>query len=87
MALSQSMQLEDNFKRMVDFDNVYIKVGYISGDKNKLTAVLEYKTAADGTVLKTHNVLFDLNLNGSNPIQQAYEHLKTLPEFANATDC
>lgn len=27
------------------------------------------------------------NITGENPIKQAYEHLKTLPEFANATDC
>lgn len=27
------------------------------------------------------------NINGNNPIKQAYEYLKTLPEFANATDC
>jgi hypothetical protein len=27
------------------------------------------------------------DLDGANPIRQAYLHLKTLPEFANATDC
>lgn len=27
------------------------------------------------------------DLNGLNPIAQAYLHLKTLPEFANAVDC
>jgi hypothetical protein len=27
------------------------------------------------------------NLTGANPIAQAYEHLKTLPEFAGAADC
>jgi len=27
------------------------------------------------------------DITGENPIKQAYEHLKTLPEFANATDC
>ena len=27
------------------------------------------------------------DLNGSNPIKQAYEHLKTMSEFAGATDC
>ena len=27
------------------------------------------------------------NITGENPIKQAYEYLKTLPEFANATDC
>lgn len=26
-------------------------------------------------------------LQGQNPIAQAYAHLKTLPEFAGATDC
>jgi hypothetical protein len=26
-------------------------------------------------------------LDGDNPIKQAYDHLKTLPEFAGATDC
>lgn len=26
-------------------------------------------------------------LEGKNPIAQAYEHLKTLPEFAGAVDC
>jgi len=27
------------------------------------------------------------SLTGENPIKQAYEHLKTLPEFVGATDC
>jgi hypothetical protein len=27
------------------------------------------------------------DIAGDNPIKQAYEHLKTLPEFAGATDC
>lgn len=27
------------------------------------------------------------NINGENPIAQAYAHLKTLPEFADAVDC
>jgi hypothetical protein len=27
------------------------------------------------------------DLNGGNPIAQAYEHLKTLPEFEGAVDC
>ena len=26
-------------------------------------------------------------LDGENPIKQAYDRLKTLPEFAGATDC
>jgi hypothetical protein len=27
------------------------------------------------------------DIDGDNPIAQAYLHLKTLPEFAGATDC
>jgi hypothetical protein len=27
------------------------------------------------------------DLNGGNPLQQAYAHLKTLPEFTGAVDC
>jgi len=27
------------------------------------------------------------NISGNNPIAQAYVHLKTLPEFADAIDC
>ena len=32
-----------------------------------------------------HSCQYDLN--GSNPIVQAYNHLKTLPEFVGAKDC
>jgi hypothetical protein len=27
------------------------------------------------------------DIEGDNPIKQAYEHLKTLPEFEGAIDC
>ena len=27
------------------------------------------------------------DIDGSNPIKQSYEYLKTLPEFAGAVDC
>jgi hypothetical protein len=29
----------------------------------------------------------EYNLGGPNPIKQAYLHLKSLPEFADAVDC
>jgi len=45
-----------------------------SVDKNKLSFNADsYECAYD--------------LEGANPIAQAYVHLKTLPEFAGATDC
>jgi hypothetical protein len=36
-------------------------------------------------VLKT-SYSCNYNIEGENPIKQAYEYLKTLPEFADATD-
>lgn len=35
------------------------------------------------------DVLISCNydMNGGNPLVQAYAHLKTLPEFADAVDC
>lgn len=29
----------------------------------------------------------EYDINGENPLEQAYSHLKTLPEFAGALDC
>lgn len=29
----------------------------------------------------------EYDITGDNPIRQAYKHIKTLPEFAGATDC
>jgi hypothetical protein len=38
-------------------------------------------------MLRQDTYVCDLNIDGDNPIRQAYLHLKTLPEFANAVDC
>lgn len=29
----------------------------------------------------------EMQIYGPNPVEQAYNHLKTLPEFADAVDC
>lgn len=87
MALSKPMQLTDNFQRVIDFASVYIKVVTVSGDKTRMTASVEYREGVDGIPLESTNVSFSLDLDGANPIKQAYEYLKTLPEFADATDC
>lgn len=41
-----------------------------------------------------HNVPFyatrhtaEYDIDGSNPFKQAYDHLKTMPHFADAVDC
>lgn len=71
-------------EEVVEYESCYIKVRAIHGGKQSLTA--EVEIAIGGSVkIKTYD--FVPNLEGENFIAQAYEHLKTLDEFANATDC
>ncbi len=64
--------------------NAYVKVETVSGTKSEASANVSF---ADGIkkFIKTYN--FQVDLDGKNYIAQAYEHLKSLPEFENATDC
>ena len=67
----------------VNLHNAYIKVESVSGDKETVTATVTTKI---GEGVKTKFYHYKPNLDGSNFIKQAYEHLKTLPEFADAVD-
>lgn len=64
----------------------YVKVTHVAGDKTQQAATVAFITT-DGSTLKQQFVLFEPTLEGGNYIKQAYEHLKTLPEFADAVDC
>jgi len=76
-----------------NFPACYLRITKIElTDKTQLRAELSYY--ADQTCVKSSqpvfinfkiNCLYDLD--GPNPIKQAYLHLKTLPEFADAIDC
>jgi hypothetical protein len=87
MALSQPMQLVDNFQQAIDFESVYIKVSSIRGDKNLIQVVVDLMAGPDGIVFESSNKSFAPNLDGPNFIKQAYQYLKTLPEFSDAEDC
>ena len=64
--------------------NAYVKVLSVEGTKESLRAKVQI--AADGkSMVKNFN--FAPNMDGDNFIRQTYKHLKTLPEFAGATDC
>lgn len=70
----------------VTVTNGYLKVSQYGGDKEKLNFEVDYKAASDQLPLKKEQFTCSLNLNGNNPVAQAYEHLKTLPEFSAAED-
>jgi hypothetical protein len=67
--------------------SLYVKVTSISGNKNQLTASVSFLDQENAASIGAKDYLFTLDLDGPNPIKQAYEHLKTLPEFQGAEDC
>jgi hypothetical protein len=64
--------------------DAYIKVLEIDGTKHEMSAAVLI-AAGEKQVHKTYE--FTPHMNGDNFIKQAYEHLKTLPEFFGAEDC
>lgn len=66
----------------------YIKVIQVSGDKNNLVAkIAATKSSGSGEFVWQKEYEFSPNMDGANFIAQAYNHVKTLPEFAGAVDC
>jgi hypothetical protein len=87
MALRKNLTLRNNFGGDSTFPDAYLRVMQVIGTKRSCNAFVQFCKSADGDVLQTQEYVFDVDLNGGNFVQQAYEHLKTLPEFAGAVDC
>jgi hypothetical protein len=66
----------------------YCKVTSVRGGKEGIEATLEARHLTfEGEPVDAWRVGFVPDLSGPNFIAQAYLHLKSLPEFAGATDC
>lgn len=61
----------------------YIKVVSVSGDKENVAVTVDF---AASNIHGTRTYVFAPTMGGDNFIKQAYEYLKTLPEFAGAAD-
>jgi hypothetical protein len=72
----------------ITINNAYIRVENVSFDKSK-TMMFFVRTYAKQNFpsLFEQQIVLPYNMEGSNPYVQAYEHLKTLPEFTGAVDC
>jgi hypothetical protein len=82
------MALKKSFEHCgVNVNNGYLKISEFSGNKTQIGFVLAFKANADADAIKHSQFNFVPNLEGQNFIAQAYEHLKTLPEFSGAIDC
>jgi hypothetical protein len=62
----------------------YIKVSSVAGNKETTSCEVSFTLPNDITWSESYT--FTPNMDGDNFIKQAYQHLKTLPEFADATD-
>ena len=72
----------------VDVQDAYHRVeGVRLLSKDKIQ--FQVRTSLDGVKPHFSDVAHecDYDIQGDNPIRQAYKHLKTLSEFADAVDC
>jgi len=73
-------------------ENAYCRVESLSWSKSgsftfSAKTYLNQEASVSAMPLLAQSFSCNYSLDGENPIQQAYEHLKTLPEFADAIDC
>jgi len=87
MALQKTVSLNTNFDTTATFENAYIRVSNVNVKKGVSQASVATHKEKDGQVLQKKNYMFEYDLAGNNAIAQAYNHLKTLPEFTGAIDC
>ena len=71
----------------ININSCYIRVKDFTGNKSHLGFNVEYLSTSTEKPFLTKGYSFNYDMETSNPIKQAYEHLKTLPEFSGAIDC
>lgn len=70
------------------YNGCYGQVTAVSVTKTKGIAVFViYENATKSVVLSSQNHTFEYDLEGPNALTQAYNHIKSLPEFAGSFDC
>jgi hypothetical protein len=91
MALQKTLKLIDNFGVEVELLDCYIRVVSLHGSKTNMTASVDVFKTPEGKFatkfLANEKHEFAPRLDGPNFIVQAYNHLKTLPQYQGAVDC
>jgi hypothetical protein len=86
MALQKTHTVNFHGKDVV-FQNCYFKVSHLAGSKLGLAVSVDAMPSKDGSTISRTEFRFTPSMGADNFIAQAYNYLKTLPEFAGATDC
>jgi esterase/lipase superfamily enzyme len=85
MALQKDItKTQTGFTGSLVAQDVYFKVVSVSGSKESMQALVT--GMCNGSAIFNESYSFTPDLSGANFIAQAYQHLKTLPEFASAKD-
>lgn len=85
MALQKTVVTPQGFEAADAYHRVENIV--LQGKKNIAFSVCSYKNANISQTFAINSAFCAYDLNGDNPLAQAYKHLKTLPEFEGAQDC
>lgn len=84
------MALQKNIETVygISINNAYCRVdNIVINAKTKMNFLLKIYADKTAKEIQCENFECAYDIEGENPTKQAYEHLKTLPEFAGATDC
>lgn len=81
MALSKDIEFNG-----IQVENAYIKVENVTVEKDSMTAMVTWRAKANSAPLQNKTYGLEYDINGKNPLSQAYEKLKALPEFDAATN-
>jgi hypothetical protein len=87
MALTKTITIKNNFGEDSKFANAYLRVDRIEATRHLVSVQLGFYKEGGKDFLSSTTLSFVPDLDGENFIKQAYKHLKSLPEFADAVDC
>ena len=91
MALQKTLILNNG----ISLPDAYIKIisleipanVEIGGEKKRFALIkTSIQSDANGSLIEMHSSDFQIDMNGKNFIQQAYEHLKSIDKFKGSTD-
>jgi hypothetical protein len=84
MALAKTISTVHGFQAI----NAYHRVEVVRLEsKTAMSFHIRSYTATDKPFFEESVLSCAYDIDGANPIAQAYKHLKSLPEFAGAVDC
>lgn len=86
MALNKDLTAK-YLGKSITLNGAYIKISRVEGTKDNVLLVVSAQTQKDGELIWEKGFAFDPLSQEANIFASGYGHLKTLPEFAGATDC